>query len=158
MVVVLTHHISGHLTVIKEAARNLEIDKLIVIPTFLNPFKTSFYAPPNERLRLSKELFGKVSKVSIDDYEIREGRATPTVKTVRYFQKRYRVEYIIIGADNLVSITKWHGFNWLNSRVTWVIATRKGYELLTKPLKNFKILNVSVNISSTEIRNSLDDY
>ncbi|NEW59959.1 nicotinate (nicotinamide) nucleotide adenylyltransferase [Sulfurovum sp. bin170] len=145
----------GHLAIVEEALKSLGINRLIVVPTFLNPFKTDSHHSPDERLKQSNKLFGKIPKVLVDDYEIQEGKATSSAKTLRHFQKRYSVKYIIIGADNLDSITKWYNFNWLNSNITWVIATRAGYKLDTTALQKFKILKVEMDISSTEIRRKL---
>jgi len=142
----------GHLSIIKESLKILEIDKLIVVPTFLNPFKTTFHASPQQRLKWSKELFGTISKVFISDYEINQGKATTTIETLTHFQEQFHVKYIIIGADNLTSIQKWHDFKQLNEKVIWLIATRESHELKTSVLKNFKLLQIDVNISSTEIR------
>ena len=143
----------GHKSIVKEALKVLKIDKLIVVPTFLNPFKTSSYFTTKERLALTKELFKPFSKVVVDDYEIKELKPTPTAQTLRYFQHKYNVKYLIIGADNLEHIEKWHEFEWLNSQITWAVATRKGYEIKSNKLRDVKILEVEVDISSTQIRN-----
>lgn len=142
----------GHLSIIKESLKILEIDKLIVIPTFLNPFKNTSYASPQQRLKWSKELFGTISKVFISDYEINQGKATTTMQTLTHFQKQFHVKYIIIGADNLASIQKWHDFKRLNEQIIWLIATRENHELKTAILRDFRLLQIDVNISSTEIR------
>ena len=143
----------GHKSVIEEALKSLEIDKLIVVPTYLNPFKTSSYATAEQRFLLSKNMFESFTRVLVSNYEIEEGKATPTVQTLIHFQKSYDVQYIIIGADNLASIEKWNRFEYLNSEITWIVATRKGYKLDTKSLRSFQLLEVNVDISSTQIRN-----
>lgn len=143
----------GHESIVIEALEQLKIDKLIILPTFLNPFKTSSSLSPQQRLELSFKLFGKIPKVLVEDYEIKEGKAVRTAQTLAHFQKKYRVKYIIIGADNLESIVKWYNFEWINSEITWVIATRKGHQLNSDALRKFMILEVSVDMSSTEIRN-----
>ena len=145
----------GHKSVVEEALKVLNIDRLIVVPTFLNPFKTVSYFTTKERLRLTKELFKPFDKVVVDDYEIEEQKPTPTAQTLRFFQKKYSVKYLIIGADNLEHIEKWHEFEWLNRQVTWVVATRKGYEIKSNKLRDVTILEVEVDISSTQIRNKL---
>ncbi len=143
----------GHKSVVEEALKKLDIDKLIVVPTFLNPFKKSSFFTAKERLNLTKELFKDFDRVVVDNYEIEEQRATPTAQTLKYFQQKYNVEYLIIGADNLEHIEKWHKFEWLNSQITWVVATRKGYEIKSNKLRDVKILEVEADISSTQIRN-----
>ena len=145
----------GHKTLVEEALKVLSIDKIIVVPTFLNPFKSSSYHTAQERLRLSLELFESFEKVLVDDYEIQEAKATTTVQTLRHFQKSYDVLYVIIGADNLENIEKWQAFNWLNEQITWVVATRNGYAIQSNKLRDFKILNIDVEMSSTQIRNNM---
>ncbi len=142
----------GHKAIVKEALRVLDIERLIIIPTFLNPFKLGSHASPTKRLFMSKEIFKEFQKVTINSYEVDRGEPTPTANTLKYFQQIHSVKYIIIGADNLGTIDKWYNFKWLNSQITWVIATRGGYGLDTSKLKDFKILKVEADISSTEIR------
>ena len=143
----------GHYSVVKEALKTLNIDKLVVVPAFLNPFKTSSSATPHQRLQWTKEMFEKFPKVLVDAYEIEQGKSTTTATTLSHFQQKYCVKYLIIGADNLASIEKWYNFNHLNRQIIWLIATRVGHEVDTTPLREFKLLEVNIAISSTEIRN-----
>lgn len=39
----------GHEAIIKEALKKLDIDKLIIMPTFINPFKQNFSADEKQR-------------------------------------------------------------------------------------------------------------
>jgi len=143
----------GHKMVVEEALKSLSIDKLIIVPTFLNPFKTQSYSTPSLRLKMAKEMFQEFPKVEVSDYEIEEKKPTPTVQTVQYFQQKYNVQYVIVGADNLNAIDRWYNFKWLNEQVTWVIASRVGYTIASDKLRDFKILDVVADISSTQIRN-----
>jgi nicotinate-nucleotide adenylyltransferase len=142
----------GHRAVVKEALEILNVDRLIIIPTFLNPFKSKSHLSPEKRLIVSERFFRDFPKVIVDSYEVERGEATPTAITLNYFQNIYSVKYIIVGADNLATIDKWYNFKWLNSQITWVIATRVGYKIDTSNLRDFKILQVEADISSTEIR------
>lgn len=147
----------GHKSVVEEALKILDINRIIVVPTFLNPFKTDSYYSTQERLELTKKMFVGLDKVEVESFEINQGEATPTFTTVSHFQKEFRVDYVIIGADNLKSINKWYNFTWLNSQITWVIATRRGYRVDTSHLRAFKIIEIDVDISSTEIRNNITE-
>jgi len=146
----------GHKMVVEEALRTLDIDKLIVVPTFLNPFKTDAYFSLDERLERSKKMFEVLKNVEVSTYEMEEKRPTPTAQTLAYFQKLYDVQYIIIGADNLNTIDKWYNFKWLNTQITWAIASRAEYLLKSDVLREFKILEVDADISSTAIRNKIN--
>ncbi len=145
----------GHKTVVKEALKVLNIDKLMVVPAFLNPFKTVSHFTAKERFNLTKELFFVLEKVVVDDYEINQAKPTPTVETLKHFMQSYDVPYVIVGADNLENIDKWKEFEYLNTQITWVIATRSGYEVKSDKLRDFKLLNVDVDLSSTQIRNKM---
>ncbi|CAA6798818.1 MAG: Nicotinate-nucleotide adenylyltransferase (EC [uncultured Sulfurovum sp.] len=145
----------GHKTIVEEALKVLDVHKLVVVPTFLNPFKHDSHFTTDERFKFSKELFSSFENVIVDDFEINEKKPTATVETLKNFQKTYDVRYIIIGADNLENIEKWKEFEYLNTQITWVIATRPGYEIQSDKLRSFKLLTVDVDLSSTEIRNKI---
>ena len=146
----------GHKAVVEEALKLLDIDKLVVVPTFLNPFKISSHATPDERFLMSVEMFKSFSKVEVNKYEIEEKKSTPTAQTVKHFLQSYEVKYIIIGADNLNAIDRWYNFEWLNKNVTWVIASRAGYSVKSDILRASILLEVDADISSTQIRNKKD--
>lgn len=145
----------GHKTIVVETLKHFNINKLVVVPTFLNPFKEASYFTTEERFKLAKELFGGDEKVVVDDYEIRQGKPVPTVQTLKHFQQSYDVRYIIVGADNLDNIEKWTEFDYLNEQITWLVATRAGYAIKSDKLRAFELLEVEVDLSSTEIRNKI---
>lgn len=145
----------GHKKIVEEALIWLTIDKLLVIPTFLNPFKEASHLSASTRLESAKTFFDFSDKVVVSDFEVEQNRATSTVETLKYFKQSYDVNYLIIGADNLENIEKWNNFEYLNAQIIWVIATRKGYDLQTDKLRDFKILNINVELSSTQIRNKM---
>ena len=145
----------GHKMVVKEAMLTLSVQKVIIIPTFLSLFKAHSYYEPEQRLEMTKEMFQEYDKVSVSDFEIQEQKPTATATTIAHFQKHYEVKYLIIGADNLASIDKWYNFAWINEQITWVVATRAGHNANCDKLKDYVILEVNVDISSTKIRNQL---
>jgi len=138
----------GHLQVVHSALETLDIDKLIVVPTFVNPFKAGTHAPATLRLQWLEEMFQDDKKVKVSDFEVRQNRAVRSIETVLYYKKSYEKIYFIIGADNLASLKQWHRFNELDTLVTWVVATRDN-----RPIESgYKQLNVAYNISSTKLR------
>jgi nicotinate-nucleotide adenylyltransferase len=147
----------GHREVVKYALEILDIDKIIVVPAFLNPFKSKSHYSPQKRLQLSKRMFNHLHSVEVSDYEINQHQSVKIEQTLKYFQQIYSVKYFIIGADNLKNIDKWYNFEYIDTQITWVIATRDGYKLDTSKLRDFKIVQVDANISSTEIRNKKDN-
>ena len=139
----------GHIRIVQQALQELPIDLLIVVPTYLNPFKKRFVAPPQLRLRWLKKIFAPYPKVMVSDFEIRQDRPTYAIETVEYFKRRFAPQkiYYIIGSDNLKSLEKWKNYKRLKKEVEFVVATR-GERV--PPI--YKVLRVHVPISSTELR------
>jgi nicotinate-nucleotide adenylyltransferase len=144
----------GHEEIIKKSLRNLDIEALFVVPTFLNPFKKSSFAPAKIRLRWVKKLLLPYEKAKIITYEIDRGEPVPTIETIKYLKQEYDLDeiYLIIGADNLESLPKWKDFRELKKLVRFVVATRGDIEID----KSLKILEINVNISSTNLRDLMD--
>ena len=146
----------GHQYIVQRALELLNIDRLIVVPAYLNPFKSSSFVSPEQRLDWCHKIFDPIEGVKIDASEIRAGKAVYTSDTLLHLSKSYEVAYLIIGADNLSSITQWHKFEWIDARVTWVVATRVGYDSDRSMLRSSIVLEMDLPISSTDIREHRD--
>ncbi|MDV2490879.1 MULTISPECIES: nicotinate (nicotinamide) nucleotide adenylyltransferase [Campylobacter] len=145
---------NAHDAIVKAALLNLKIDKLIIIPTYLNPFKTEFGADPKKRLVWCEALWQNLDKVEISKFEIEQNRAVPSLESVLHFKKIYNPDifYLIIGADQLINLEKWYKFKVLKKLVNFVVASRDDIEIPS----NLQKLNINVKISSTKVRNELD--
>ena len=143
----------GHASVVENALKSLDIDKLIIMPTFINPFKSGFFADEKRRFAWAQRVWGDLKRVEICDFEIRQNRPVPSIESVLYLQKLYNPSkfYLIIGADHLQSLEKWHEFDRLNLLVEFIIAKRG--KIAVPP--NFKQLNTQIDISSSLIRANL---
>lgn len=138
----------GHKAVVDAALSNLDIDKVIIMPAYLNPFKSKVYASPELRLKWLKEIFSAYSNVEVDDFELTCKRKVPSLETVRHLQDRYEKIYLIIGADNLKSLDKWYGYDELKKLVTFVVASRDEIKIPPEYLS----LHVNEPVSSTDLR------
>ncbi len=146
----------AHVSIVQETLKNLDIDMLIIVPTYLNPFKSSFYLNPQTRFKLIKKVFKEFEKVQVCDYEINQQKASYSIDTVNYLKNLYNPSkiYFIIGEDNLESLDKWHEIDKLKNLVEFVVASRKGFK--SKKAKEFKKLDVDIEISSSSLRNEIN--
>lgn len=145
----------GHDMIVKEALKSLNINKLIIIPTFLSPFKSEFGAPPNLRLQWCRSLWENLSpKIIVSDYETSQNRAVASIDSVSYFKNKFNASriYLIIGADQLNSLHKWHKFDELRELVSFVVACRDGIKID----ENLQKLDINVKISSSKIKSELN--
>jgi len=141
----------AHQVIVEVALKNLDIDKLIVVPTYLSPFKSSFYLEPEIRFELLKKVFANFKNVSICDYEIKRDKISYTYDTVSYIKSTYKPSklYFIIGEDNVTNLHKWYKIEELKRELEFVVASRVGFN---RNINDFKILNIDIDISSTNLR------
>lgn len=146
----------GHEAIVKESLSQLDIDKLIVVPTFLNPFKSNSHFDSSTRLHLIRKLFKKFDKVEVSEYESASGISVPTIKTVIHLYTKYKPKniYLIVGADNFGTIENWDNYELLNSLVKFVVITRKKHKIKEKNTPIYKIIELKFNISSTKLRDN----
>jgi nicotinate-nucleotide adenylyltransferase len=144
----------GHKSIIKTAIKELDIQKLIVMPTYLNPFKNSSHFDSITRFNMIKDLSKEFQNIEVLDYEIKQKTKVSTIQTVNYLNKKYSINkfYLIIGADNLEKLHLWNNFKELNKKVEFIVASRDNIEIDSE----YKVLNIDCDISSTKIRENLD--
>jgi nicotinate-nucleotide adenylyltransferase len=144
----------GHVEIVNKALKELDIDKLIIMPNYLNPLKKSFHAPASLRLKWLKKIF-KNPKVEVSDFEIRQNRPVYSIETI----KKFRPKYFIIGSDNLKTLDKWKNIGEILKLTELVVAKRGEVDLdLLKKYNIKKVLDTNIPISSTEIRNCIFKY
>ena len=142
----------AHEAIVSSLNRLDFLDKVIVMPTYLNPFKERFSAPAELRLEWLKKIFSEYENVEIDAYEVEQKRKVPTIESVNHLLKKYDKIYLVIGADNLDSLHKWHRYDELKKRVSFIVASRNDIEIP----KDFMQLKIDKDISSCELRKNLD--
>ena len=145
----------GHVEIVKKALEDKDIDKIIIMPNYLNPLKNSFSAPPELRYKWLKEVFSNFRNVEISDFEIKKNRPVYSIETINHFKPKY----FIIGSDNLKTLDKWYKIDEILKKVKFIVAKRG--EIDKNLLKKYginKIIEIDIPISSTEIRNGNFKY
>jgi len=143
---------TGHMAIVKALEELDYIDKIIVMPTFLNPFKSKSHAPSALRLQWLKCIFLNHTNVLIDDYEVKLEKKVPTIESVLYLLKKYQKIFVVIGADNLATLKQWYRYDELKEKVTFIVASRADIKIP----KEFISLEVDVDISSSELREVIE--
>lgn len=143
----------GHDSIVKMALSELDIDKLIIMPTFISPFKSQFSAPPELRLKWVKKLWRELKRVEISDFEITQERPVPTIESIKHFYEIYDIKtfYLIIGADHISSLNKWHEIDTLR-QLTQIIVAERDHIVIPG---EFAKMDIRVDVSSSKIRSHL---
>ncbi len=138
----------GHVHVALKALDVLDIDRLIIVPNFRNPFKTSACADGAMRIEWLKKIFEPYERIEVSDFEVKMHRSVPTIETVEHFAPENEMLYLIIGADNLSSLSQWYNYEKLCQKVVFVVATRDNIAIPPGML----ILEVNEERRSTHFR------
>ena len=80
---------AGHDAAVRAILSSLKPDLLVIMPSFLNPFKKSFSAPPQLRLRWCRALWSDAPGVEVSDYEISQNVPVPTIQSVKFLLEKY---------------------------------------------------------------------
>jgi nicotinate-nucleotide adenylyltransferase len=147
----------GHEKIVNLALEKLDITKLFIIPTFLNPFKQSSFLDATTRLKLIEELYASNTNINVLDYEVKQNKKVSTYETLLHLQTNHKLDtiYLIIGADNLKNIHLWYNFDYIKDNVQFVVINRNNHHLNSKYIKAI-YLNLSENISSSQLREKMD--
>ena len=110
-----------------------------------------------QRVDFLKYTFKTYKKITICDYEVKQQKKVATIETINYLESKYTLDkiYLVIGADNLKDIEKWTQFELLKLKVSFVVVTRSGFEVKNDIIQ-FNTIFLSLNISSTKLRENLD--
>lgn len=101
----------GHVGVARKAIADLALDRLVVVPASVSPFKTDVALPamPWDRVELVQAAFREVEKAVVDLREIERGGVSYAIDTVREIaaENPGAELFFIVGEDSVPGIPKW---------------------------------------------------
>ncbi len=142
----------GHIEIVRKLKQLSYIDKIVIMPTYLNPFKERFYAPAHIRLHWLRKIFADDIKIEVSDFEVLQKKKIPTYETVYKLLKEFDKVYIVIGADNVASLHKWYNYEQLKTMAEFIVFEREGYEIP----KEFNRIELDIPLSSTKLRQKIN--
>lgn len=153
-----------HVEIVKAAIKELNLDKLYIMPTFLSPHKTLVPASAKDRVNMLTLAFSGVERAEVSEYEIEKGGTSYTYQTAEEFRKRYIDAEIfwIVGADMLADFKTWRNPQRILNAVNLAVFGREDFKIDYKAeqeyfIKNFgkeffKLAFTGKVCSSTKIR------
>ena len=152
-----------HVLLCKSAIKELNLDKLIVMPTFISPHKADKTClSATDRLNMLNLAFSGIEKVEVSDYEIKKEGKSYTYQTIEHFYSEDQELFFIVGGDMLNDFKTWKNPQRILDKATLVVFERqaiftdfdKEQEYFRKTFSTeFKKLSyVGKDISSTKIR------
>lgn len=103
-------------------------DEVIVVPTFISPFKKGESVASAElRLAMLRSLDLPKNTV-ISDFEISKGGTSYSIDTVKHFSSPERKIYFAIGSEGARSLHKWRQADELMKLCEFYVIKRPGYD------------------------------
>ncbi len=162
---------NGHLHLAENISKEMCLDKIIVIPTFVAPHKTDKKTSSAEDRFKMCELCFKSDLFEISNIEINRGGKSYTVDTLTALREKYPDDkfFLIIGSDMLEYFSKWYRYEDILKLCTLCCVGREN-KTLTLPdfftndnqvyLSSAKPLEMSSTFIRNAVKNSEDinDY
>lgn len=154
----------GHEKIVDYVLKNLDMDKIIIIPVGIPSHRENNLEQSNTRLKICREIFKNNKKVEVSDIEIKNEGKSYTYDTLLKLIKIYGKDnefFEIIGEDSLKNLKTWKNYKELLNLCKFIVFRRKddkNTEIDSEFLNNKNIIileNEYYNISSTEIRNKV---
>lgn len=159
----------AHLYIAYEAKCQLNLDKIIFIPTGSPPHKKDMgILEASLRYNMVYEAIKNYEDFEISDYEIEKKGLSYTFETLEHFKNDDNELYFITGADCLMDIEKWKYPEKIFKLCNFVVFNRAGYSKKNLRIQKEKIQQkfntnitfldiIDLEISSSIIRNRIKE-
>ncbi|MBO4284547.1 MAG: nicotinate (nicotinamide) nucleotide adenylyltransferase [Clostridia bacterium] len=109
----------GHLNAAACFQRNLDLDKLLIVPAAIPPNKAgNEILPADHRLRMCELAFAGIPGCEVSDLELRRGGTSYTYLTLSELSAEGRELYLLMGSDMFLTL-----FTWKNPETILKLAT-----------------------------------
>ena len=153
-----------HKNLVKRAIEELNLDKLIIVPTNIPPHKKTELASGEDRINMLKLCFLEEEKVEVSDFEIKSGGTSYSYLTIEHFKSVYPNDqlFFLVGGDMLKDFKTWKFPERILSSATLAVFHREGFLYDEEEERKFfnktfnkdyvNLIYSGENLSSTRIR------
>lgn len=160
----------GHIDMALRLAEKLDLDGVVLMPTFVPPHKIrESMASAEHRLAMCHLVAEAYPLLQVSDMELQRGGASFTVDTLEALCELYPNTqwYLITGADMFTTLRTWHRFEDITRMAVLCTVPREGTDTayLREYAAHMRAEGIScyvddrpvMNVSSTEIRRRIHD-
>jgi nicotinate-nucleotide adenylyltransferase len=149
----------GHLIIANYIAETQNVDKVWLVVSPHNPLKEkSSLLNEYDRLYLVNLAIDGNQKLEASNIEFFLPKPSYTIDTLTYLKEKFpQHEFsLIMGGDNLTSISKWKNYELILKNHLIYLYNRPGHTVTENKMSHIKVLNVPhLEISSSFIRESI---
>lgn len=161
---------NGHFNMLQKAIQQLDLKKVILIPSHLSVVKPTPFFSKEKRLDMLMTLLPFLPQPKTDlvyeicDIELQSQTPQFTKDTLLYLKQRYKDTplWILVGSDSFFSIHTWKNSQEWIQHYQWVVVEREDnpgmyLDEKFKTLKCHVLKGNPVKISSTQIREMIQE-
>lgn len=127
------------------------VDEVVFVPSVQNPWKENSSDFRN-RCFMIQLAIDEMEHCSLSSIDYRNIEPYYSINTLKMLKEEYPDDelYLIIGADIVDDIEKWHEGKWILDNFKMIVVAREGYSMTTH-------IEKTLDVSSTEIRELAKD-
>ena len=121
----------GHVSMVLRLAQALELDGVVLMPTFVPPHKIrENMAAAEHRLAMCRLVTEEHPLLTVSDLELRRGGASFTVDTLTALCEQYPDTqwHLLVGADMFTTLRTWHRFADIAEMAVLCTIAREGID------------------------------
>ena len=159
----------GHIAAAKVFAEKMQLDSLIIMPSFIPPHKEyNSDVTCEDRLSMCQIAFKNIKNAVVSDLEIKRGGKSYTYLTLEELSAEDRELYFLCGTDMILTMDTWKNPELIFSLAkicyirrecdedTTVLIEKKLLEYSSKyGAEVFSIISDVIEISSSEVRDNV---
>jgi len=159
----------GHIEPVREARRQLGLERVIYLPTATPPHKPRrALAPALARFAMVELALLDEAGLYVSDYELTPDRPAYTVETLEHFRREMPEAdlHLLVGGDSFADLHHWVRWPEIAAAARLVVLARPGWDLDSIPLdpgvaalaRTDRVLVLrqpAVDVSSTRLREQL---
>jgi nicotinate-nucleotide adenylyltransferase len=149
---------NGHVKLAKAALDELNLDKVLFVPSFVTPLRGEGMLPATLRVKMLREALKGDRRLEVSTVEIERKGLSFTVDTLKYLKARHgagTVLYFLSGADKPSELRRWKSWNEIPKLCRFIVMSRPGHPVKGLPEGAHYLQFDALDVSSTEIREKL---
>ena len=149
----------GHLTIAQTVYEKLSLNKVLFVPCYLPPHKSSRgIAAASDRYKMVNLAVKDNAAFDVLDYEIKQKVKSYSIDTVEHLKGMYPSGtkfFFIIGEDHCAKLHTWKEIGKLAEHVAFVSVSRGCADKAKAKIKAKHISMPTIDISSSDIKNKI---
>ena len=114
----------GHIAAAASFARELSLDRLIIMPANIPPHKQITDIAPRDRLEMARLAFDGMENTEVSDFEINTPGKSYTANTLTHLYSQDTELYFLCGTDMFTTLEHWYRPDIICSLAIIVLAKR----------------------------------